>query len=80
MPFSSLLLPCSEAQFPNYLVFFQVAFTGNYNEYFGFATDVDAVIYLMLVNDLIHGLFPEAITIGEDVCNFSCSTILFSLN
>ncbi|KAF8017811.1 hypothetical protein BT93_H2878 [Corymbia citriodora subsp. variegata] len=45
----------------------QVAFTGNYNEYFGFATDVDAVIYLMLVNDLIHGLFPEAITIGEDV-------------
>ncbi|KAK2970574.1 hypothetical protein RJ640_030947 [Escallonia rubra] len=45
----------------------QVAFTGNYNEYFGFATDVDAVVYLMLVNDLIHGLFPEAIAIGEDV-------------
>ncbi|XP_028126608.1 1,4-alpha-glucan-branching enzyme 1, chloroplastic/amyloplastic-like isoform X3 [Camellia sinensis] len=45
----------------------QVAFTGNYNEYFGYATDVDAVVYLMLVNDLIHGLFPEAITIGEDV-------------
>ncbi|KAL7247874.1 hypothetical protein ACSBR2_002724 [Camellia fascicularis] len=44
-----------------------VAFTGNYNEYFGFATDVDAVVYLMLVNDLIHGLFPEAISIGEDV-------------
>ncbi|CAL5350783.1 unnamed protein product [Camellia sinensis] len=47
----------------------QVAFTGNYNEYFGYATDVDAVVYLMLVNDLIHGLFPEAITIGEDVCS-----------
>ncbi|KAK4481160.1 hypothetical protein RD792_012041 [Penstemon davidsonii] len=45
----------------------QMAFTGNYNEYFGFATDVDAVVYLMLVNDLIHGLFPEAIAIGEDV-------------
>ncbi|XP_048126938.1 1,4-alpha-glucan-branching enzyme 1, chloroplastic/amyloplastic-like isoform X2 [Rhodamnia argentea] len=45
----------------------QVGFTGNYNEYFGFATDVDAVVYLMLANDLIHGLFPEAITIGEDV-------------
>ncbi|KAL5976400.1 hypothetical protein ACLOJK_020731 [Asimina triloba] len=45
----------------------QVAFTGNYNEYFGFATDVDAVVYLMLVNDLIHGLYPEAVTIGEDV-------------
>ncbi|KAM0917539.1 hypothetical protein ACQ4PT_009421 [Festuca glaucescens] len=45
----------------------QVVFTGTYSEYFGFATDVDAVVYLMLVNDLIHGLYPEAITIGEDV-------------
>ncbi|CAA0818856.1 1-4-alpha-glucan-branching enzyme 2-2-chloroplastic/amyloplastic [Striga hermonthica] len=45
----------------------EVGFTGNYNEYFGLATDVDAMVYLMLVNDLIHGLFPEAITIGEDV-------------
>ncbi|KAL8125642.1 hypothetical protein AgCh_013052 [Apium graveolens] len=45
----------------------QVAFTGNYNEYFGFTTDVDAVVYLMLVNDVIHGLFPQAISIGEDV-------------
>ncbi|KAJ0084830.1 hypothetical protein Patl1_30189 [Pistacia atlantica] len=46
----------------------QMTFTGNYNEYFGFATDVDAVVYLMLVNDLIHGLFPKAVTIREDVC------------
>ncbi|KAA3465054.1 1,4-alpha-glucan-branching enzyme 2-2, chloroplastic/amyloplastic-like [Gossypium australe] len=45
----------------------QVGFTGNYNEYFGYATDVDAVVYLMLVNDMIHGLYPEAVTIGEDV-------------
>lgn len=44
-----------------------MSFTGNYEEYFGFATDVDAVNYLMLVNDMIHGLFPEAIAIGEDV-------------
>ena len=62
--------------FLNHLIFFllhywislQVAFTGNYNEYVGFATDVDAVVYLMLTNDVIHGLFPEAVTIGEDVC------------
>ncbi|XP_031473369.1 1,4-alpha-glucan-branching enzyme 2, chloroplastic/amyloplastic-like [Nymphaea colorata] len=40
---------------------------GNYSEYFGFATNVDAVVYLMLANDLIHGLFPEAVTVGEDV-------------
>lgn len=42
-------------------------FTGNYNEYFGYSTDVDAVVYLMLVNDMIHGLYPEAIVVGEDV-------------
>ncbi|XP_027353590.1 1,4-alpha-glucan-branching enzyme 1, chloroplastic/amyloplastic isoform X2 [Abrus precatorius] len=45
----------------------QVGFTGNYNEYFGYATDVDAVVYLMLANDVIRGLFPEAVIIGEDV-------------
>ncbi|KAJ6699299.1 protein 14-ALPHA-GLUCAN-BRANCHING ENZYME 2-1 CHLOROPLASTIC/AMYLOPLASTIC [Salix purpurea] len=45
----------------------QMTFTGNYNEYFGYATDIDAVVYLMVVNDMIHGLFPEAISIGEDV-------------
>ncbi|KAH7372698.1 hypothetical protein KP509_17G017100 [Ceratopteris richardii] len=45
----------------------QVGFTGNYNEYFGLATDVDAVNYLMLANDMIHALYPNAITVGEDV-------------
>ena len=45
----------------------QMAFTGNYDEYFGMATDVDAVVYLMLANDMIHSLFPTAVTIGEDV-------------
>lgn len=45
----------------------QTSFTGAYDEYFGLATDVDAVVYLMLVNALLHGLFPTAITIGEDV-------------
>ena len=45
-----------------------MAFTGNYDEYFGLATDVEAVAYLMLVNSLLHDPWPEnAITIGEDV-------------
>ncbi|MEW5313430.1 MAG: hypothetical protein WDW38_004999 [Sanguina aurantia] len=42
-------------------------FTGNYDEYFGMATDVDAVVYLMLVNQTLHDLFPSVITVGEDV-------------
>jgi 1,4-alpha-glucan branching enzyme len=55
----------------------QVEFTGNYNEYFGYSTDVDAVVYLMLVNDLIHGLYPEAIVVGEDVSHLRfCSVLL----
>lgn len=45
----------------------QTSFTGNYDEYFGMATDVEAVVYLMLVNNVIHDFFPTAITIGEDV-------------
>jgi 1,4-alpha-glucan branching enzyme len=28
-------------------------------------TDVDAVVYLQLVNNLLHDLFPNCITIGE---------------
>jgi hypothetical protein len=33
--------------------------------YFGLNTDVDAVVYLQLVNNLLHDLFPNCITIGE---------------
>jgi hypothetical protein len=44
-----------------------MTFTGNYGEYFGLTTDVDAVVYLMLANDMLHGLYPDVITIGEDV-------------
>jgi len=45
----------------------QMDFTGNYDEYFGMSTDADALVYLMLMNDMIHSFFPQAITIGEDV-------------
>ncbi|PSC69001.1 starch branching enzyme isoform A [Micractinium conductrix] len=45
----------------------QTTFTGNYDEYFGMATDVEAVVYLMLVNQMLHDFFPTSITIGEDV-------------
>ncbi|CAN1781869.1 1,4-alpha-glucan-branching enzyme 1, chloroplastic/amyloplastic (Fragment) [Linum perenne] len=44
-----------------------MAFTGHYKEYFSEATDVDAVVYLMLANCLIHDIFPDATVIAEDV-------------
>lgn len=36
-----------------------MAFSGNYNEYFSPATNVDAIVYLMLANDLIHQILPQ---------------------
>eukprot|EP00172_Hildenbrandia_rubra_P003945 Plantae.Rhodophyta-Hildenbrandia_rubra.ctg7095.p1 GENE.Plantae.Rhodophyta-Hildenbrandia_rubra.ctg7095~~Plantae.Rhodophyta-Hildenbrandia_rubra.ctg7095.p1 ORF type:complete len:518 (-),score=70.63 Plantae.Rhodophyta-Hildenbrandia_rubra.ctg7095:3054-4607(-) len=43
-------------------------FSGDYSEYFGFHVDVDACVYMMLANRLVHDLLPEtAITIAEDV-------------
>mmetsp|Transcript_38602 Transcript_38602/g.114639 ORF Transcript_38602/g.114639 Transcript_38602/m.114639 type:complete len:851 (-) Transcript_38602:12-2564(-) len=44
-----------------------MTFTGNYEEYFGMATDADAVVYLMLANNMLHDVFPSVITVGEDV-------------
>jgi 1,4-alpha-glucan branching enzyme len=44
-----------------------MAFTGNYSEYFSEATDIDAVVYLMLANYLIHKILPSATVIAEDV-------------
>lgn len=42
-------------------------FSGDYNEYFGFNTDTESLVYLMLANYMIHKFFPNAITIAEDV-------------
>ena len=42
-------------------------FTGNYDEYFGNNTDLDGITYLMLANQLIKQINPDAITIAEDV-------------
>lgn len=39
----------------------------NYDMYFSLNTDIDAVVYLMLANELIHSVNPKAITIAEDM-------------
>jgi 1,4-alpha-glucan branching enzyme len=44
-----------------------VGFSGDYREYFGYQIDMDGIVYLMLANDLIHFINPDAITIAEDV-------------
>ncbi|KAG6842032.1 alpha-1,4-glucan branching enzyme [Blastosporella zonata] len=42
-------------------------FSGGYHEYFGDGADIEAIVYLMLANDAIHEIYPNAITIAEDV-------------
>lgn len=42
-------------------------FSGDYNEYFSDATDLSAVVYLMLANHMLHSLSPPAMSIAEDV-------------
>lgn len=42
-------------------------FSGDYREYFGDLTDLDAVVYLMLANYLLHTLQTPALSIAEDV-------------
>ncbi|KAA8493637.1 1,4-alpha-glucan-branching enzyme [Porphyridium purpureum] len=43
-------------------------FAGGLSEYFGFHVDMDACVYFMIANELLHSLHPDStITIGEDV-------------
>uniref|UniRef100_A0A8C1SCL2 1,4-alpha-glucan branching enzyme n=1 Tax=Cyprinus carpio TaxID=7962 RepID=A0A8C1SCL2_CYPCA len=43
------------------------SFSGNYSEYFGIHVDEDALVYLMLANHILHKLYPQCITVAEDV-------------
>lgn len=46
------------------------SFSGDFNEYFGTDTDVDACVYLMLANELIRSSIPAtstSLSIAEDV-------------
>ncbi|CAG8512397.1 7782_t:CDS:10 [Paraglomus brasilianum] len=42
-------------------------FSGGYHEYFGSTVDNEAVVYLMMANDMLHKLYPNIITVAEDV-------------
>ncbi|EJD53798.1 glycoside hydrolase [Auricularia subglabra TFB-10046 SS5] len=42
-------------------------FSGGYHEYFGESADTEALVYLMLANDMLHKLYPNILTIAEDV-------------
>ncbi|KAF4632758.1 hypothetical protein G7Y89_g5371 [Cudoniella acicularis] len=54
-------------------------FSGGYHEYFGPSVDDDGIVYLMLANEMLHQLYPEMITIAEDVSGMPALCLSLSL-
>ncbi len=54
-------------------------FSGGYHEYFGPNVDEAGVVYLMLANELLHQLYPNCITIAEDVSGMPALCLALSL-
>ena len=54
-------------------------FSGGYHEYFGPNVDEDGVVYLMLANEMLHSIYPNCITIAEDVSGMPALCIKLSL-
>jgi len=48
-----------------------VGFSGDYHEYFGLHADVDALVYLMMANHMLHDLYKDfMVTVAEDVSGY----------
>ncbi|KAI1766836.1 carbohydrate-binding module family 48 [Hypoxylon sp. FL1150] len=54
-------------------------FSGGYHEYFGSEVDEEAVVYLMIANEMLHNLYPETITVAEDVSGMPALCLPLSL-
>ncbi|KAL7948175.1 hypothetical protein V8C42DRAFT_351467 [Trichoderma barbatum] len=54
-------------------------FSGGYHEYFGPDVDEEAVVYLMVANEMLHSLYPECITVAEDVSGMPALCLPLSL-
>lgn len=54
-------------------------FSGGYHEYFGPSADIDSIVYLMLANEMLHQLYPDVITIAEDVSGMPALCLPLSL-
>lgn len=54
-------------------------FSGGYHEYFGADVDEEAVVYLMLANEFLHQVYPDCITVAEDVSGMPALCLPLSL-
>ncbi len=66
-------------EFPQCKLTIDSGFSGGYHEYFGPNVDEDGVVYLMLANELLHNLYPNCITIAEDVSGMPALCVALSL-
>ncbi|KAL1978884.1 hypothetical protein VTN31DRAFT_1743 [Thermomyces dupontii] len=54
-------------------------FSGNYHEYFGPSVDGDSLMYLQIANEMLHQLYPDCITVAEDVSGMPALCVPFSM-
>ncbi|ORY64171.1 family 13 glycoside hydrolase [Pseudomassariella vexata] len=54
-------------------------FSGGYHEYYGAGVDEEAVVYLIIANEMLHNLYPESITVAEDVSGMPALCLPLSL-
>ncbi|RHZ59464.1 1,4-alpha-glucan branching enzyme GLC3 [Aspergillus thermomutatus] len=54
-------------------------FSGGYHEYFGPSVDDEGVMYLTLANEMLHTLYPNCITVAEDVSGMPALCLPHSL-
>ncbi|PYH77361.1 1,4-alpha-glucan-branching enzyme [Aspergillus uvarum CBS 121591] len=54
-------------------------FSGGYHEYFGPAVDDEGVMYLTLANEMLHNIYPNCITVAEDVSGMPALCLPHSL-
>lgn len=54
-------------------------FSGGYHEYFGPGVDEEGVVYLMIANEMLHSIYPNCITIAEDVSGMPGLCVALSL-
>nr|XP_002126483.1 1,4-alpha-glucan-branching enzyme-like isoform X1 [Ciona intestinalis] len=52
--------------------------TDEYEQYFGTHMNLEAISYLMLMNDMLHKFYPEVTTIAEEMSGLPCITRLVS--
>lgn len=64
---------------PNFVLTHIRGFSGGYHEYFGSQVDEEAVVYMMLANEMLHSLYPNCITIAEDVSGMPALCVSLSL-